>query len=143
MFGRFLLVVLLVVVLVGGAAAFGYYTYNMGVAQGMAANGTAVTPAPVTGVAPYPYYAPFFFHPFGFGWGLFACFFGFLFIFLIFALLRGLFWGRRGWGHPGMYAGWRGGWDPDRPVPPMVQELHRKLHEMPDVPQQPPTTQAS
>src|SRR5205814_9959870 len=63
------------------AAIVGVGAYQLGVAQGLATTGTAVAPA--------LYYHPFFFGGFGFLFPL-------LFIFLIFFLLRGAFWGGRG-----------------------------------------------
>src|SRR2546429_7062995 len=70
------------------AAIVGVGAYQLGVSQGLATTGTAVAPA--------VYYHPFFFGGFGFLFPL-------LFIFLVFALIRGAFggWGRRyggGWG---------------------------------------------
>ncbi len=111
--GRFILGLLLVLVLIALAASIGVNAYNVGVAQGLADSGK-LAPGPY----PYPFYGPFFFRPFGFG---FLGFIGPLFLFLIFfALLRGLFWGRH-WGrHPGHWEG---------QVPPAVEEWHRKMHE--------------
>jgi hypothetical protein len=110
--GRFILGLLLVLVLIALAVSIGVYAYNIGVAQGLTDSGKLTTPYP------YPFYGPFFVHPFGFG---FLGFLGPLFLFLIFfALLRGLFWGR----HWGRYPGRWG----DQ-VPPAVEEWHRKMHE--------------
>src|SRR5256885_14380762 len=72
------------------AAIVGVGAYQLGVAQGLATTGTAVAPA--------VYYHPFFFGGFGFLFPL-------LFIFLIFALVRGAFSRGRGWGYGG---GWGG-----------------------------------
>src|SRR5881392_768579 len=58
------------------AAIVGVGAYQLGVAQGLAGAGTAVAPA--------LYYHPFFFGGFGFLFPL-------LFIFLVFALIRGAF----------------------------------------------------
>ncbi len=111
--GRFILGLLLVLVLIGLAVGMGAYVYNAGVAQGMADSGKLTTTP-----YPYPFYGPFFFRPFGFG---FLGLLGPLFLFLIFfALLRGLFWGRYRGGY-GRH--WEGG------VPPAVEEWHRKMHE--------------
>ncbi len=110
--GRFIRGLLLVLVLILLAVGIGAYSYNLGVAQGMVDSGKFTVPSP------YPFYGPFFFRPFGFG---FFGILGPLFLFLIFfALLRGLFWGR----HWGRYPGrWEG------QVPPAVEEWHRKMHE--------------
>ena len=117
--GRVFLAILLVLVIVAGAIGLGAYAYNAGIAQGLAQSGKAVAP---DGTVPYPYYGPFFFPPFGFGFGgiLFGCFF----LFLIVGLIRAIFW-RRHWG----WYGRRGMWHGDGDVPPAVAEWHRKMHE--------------
>ncbi len=118
--GRIILGVLLVVVLIVGALGVGAYAYNLGVAQGLAQSDKL--PAPPSGTVPYPYYAPFFFRPFGYGFGLLGCLFPLLFLFLIFALFRGMLWGGRwGWRRHHMIG--------DHDVPPAVEEWHRKMHE--------------
>ncbi len=125
---RIFLRVVLALVLIGALFGFGTYVYNVGVTQGLAASGKLAAPdgAPTGGVAPYPYYAPFY-RPWGFGLGLFGLIFPLLFFFLIFGAIRGLFF--RGWRRgPWNHGPWnRGDWDKN--VPPMVQEWHRKLHE--------------
>jgi hypothetical protein len=120
--GRFVLGILLAIVLIVGAVGIGVYAYNVGIAQGMADTGKLTAPA--TGVAPYPYYAPFFFRPFGWGFGFLGCLFPLLFFFLIFGLIRAMIWGPRwGWRH-------HRHWDGDeRGIPPMVEEWHHKMHE--------------
>ena len=121
--GRIILGVLLVIVLVAGAVGLGVSAYNMGLAQGMAVSGA--DKAPAAGVAPYPYPffgGPFWFRPFGWGFGFLGLLFPLFFFFLIFALLRGIFWGgHRGWR--------RGPWMDQQTVPPAVEEWHRKMHE--------------
>src|SRR5712691_13012236 len=87
------------------AAIVGVGAYQLGVSQGLAATGTAVAPAAY-------YYHPFFFGGFGFLFPL-------LFIFLIFALVRGAFSRGRGWGHGG---GWGG--------PGYYQSPRERLEEM-------------
>lgn len=105
-------VVAILLVLLIGAGVAGI-AYNAGVARGLAGSGQ-ISPPP--GVAPYPYYGPYWHGPFGF----FGFLFPLLFFFLIFALLKGLFWGRHWGGYPGH---WGGG------VPPMFEEWHRRAHE--------------
>jgi hypothetical protein len=117
--GRIVLSVLLVLVLVALVAGVGIYTYNAGVAQGMVTSGKVTVPEP--GVAPYPYYGPFFYRPFGFGFGLFGCLVPLLFFFLIFGLFRAIFWGGP-WG-------WRGRHYWGQGVPPGFEEWHRQAHE--------------
>src|SRR3989442_12821157 len=68
------------------AAIVGVGAYQLGVAQGLATTGTAV--------APYGYYHPFFF-------GGVRVLFPLLFLFLIFFLLPGAFWGGGGRGFCG------------------------------------------
>jgi hypothetical protein len=116
--GRFFLSMVLVLVIIAGAIGLGTYAYNAGIAQGLAQSGKVVVPD--GGAVPYPYYGPFAYHPFGFGFGgfLFSCFF----LFLIVGLIRAIFF-RRHWG----WHGRRGMWNDD--VPPMAAEWHRKMHE--------------
>ena len=115
---RIALSIALALLLVAGLVGFGVYVYNAGVAQGLAQSGKIETPG--TAVVPVPYYAPYYW-PLGFG--CFALFVPLFFLFLFFALLRGLFWRRRWWGGGGPH-GYNG-----EHVPPMVQEWHRKMHE--------------
>ena len=113
-FIRGLFIAILLIAVIGGAA---YYAYGAGVAQGLVDSGKLVAPA--APIAPYPYYGM---HPFGFGFGALGCIFPFLFILLLFALLRGIFF-RGHWGH-------HGHWDGEgRGVPSKIEEWHRKLHE--------------
>lgn len=126
MSGRFLISGLLVLVLLAGAAGVGVIAYNYGVAQGLMQSGQIV--APEGGAVPYayPYYGPFFFHRPFFGFGLLGCLFPLLFFFVVFGLLRALFWrGPWGWGR-------RGGWGHHGPwgkgVPPMFEEWHKRAH---------------
>src|SRR5262249_54753961 len=108
--GRFAWAALLFVVI--AATAVGVVSYNAGVSHGLAI-APAAAGAPPAAVAPYMYYRPW-----GWGWG-----FGPLFLlgfwFLMFAGLRGLFWG-------GMYRrhGYGGGWRRNA-----FDEWHRRAHE--------------
>jgi hypothetical protein len=120
--GRNFLAILLTLLLVAAVIGAGTYVYNAGVTQGLAQSGKLSGPDGT--VAPYVYgpYPHFGFWPFGLIGGLF-------FLFLLFGLLRLIFWrGQRGWG-------WRG--DPERwkdHVPPMIEEWHRKMHESQSAP---------
>jgi hypothetical protein len=137
--GRIIYRVLLGLALLAVVAGVGVYAYNFGVARGLAANPELVAPEGGQ-VAPFAY--PFYGGPFGyyrphFGWGFgpFGCLFPLLGLFLVFALLRGLFWrGHWGWGR-----GWRhygpGGHD----VPPPFEEWHRRMHETPAQSEQKPS----
>jgi hypothetical protein len=113
---RVVLGILLVLVLAAGVTAIVNNAYHVGVARGLAESGNPNQPSP--GVAPYPYYGPFWHYgygPFGFGFGFL---FPLLFFFLFFALLKGLFW------HP-----WRGYGRWGKGVPPAFEEWHRRAHE--------------
>jgi hypothetical protein len=99
-------------------AGVGVYTYNLGVAQGLAESGR-ISAAPATGVpvvAVWP-------RPWGFGFGFFP-FFPFLFILFWFFAARGLFW--RG--------AWRGRMHGCGGVPPELDEWHRRAHAQPNPP---------
>jgi hypothetical protein len=114
--------VLLLLLVVAGAVGIGGYAYNLGVAQGVADSGKIV--APPAGAVPFVYGAPWmFYRPWGFGFGALGCLFPLLFFFLFFALVRGVFWGGRGW--RGGHRHWEGG------APPMFQEWHRQAHGTP------------
>jgi hypothetical protein len=107
-----------VVVFLAVIAATGVFTYNLGLARGLAQTASAL-PAPGA-AAPLVYY-PYPWH-WGFGFGFFP-FFGLLWLFLIFGVLRRLFWG---WG-----GGWHRGYGHYRyvgPVPPEFDEWHRRAH---------------
>ncbi len=119
---RVIVSVLLVLVLVVGGVALARSAYQAGLARGLADSGQVAPPGQgEPGPRPYPYYDPYYGHgPWGFGFGFFGFLFPLLFFFLIFALLRGLFW-RGGGGGPHGYWG--------RGVPPMFEEWHRRAHE--------------
>jgi hypothetical protein len=89
------------------AAIVGVGAYQLGLAQGLAGTGTAVAPV-------------LYYHPFFFGGFLFPL----LFIFLIFALVRGAFSRGRGWGYGG---GWGSAGHHQSPRE-RLEELHRELH---------------
>ncbi|HMD36220.1 MAG TPA: hypothetical protein VKH42_14685 [Vicinamibacterales bacterium] len=98
--------------------------YNFGVAQGFVESGRIAT-APGA-AAPIVYEYPRHWH---WGWGFgFGPFLGLFWVFLMFALVRRLFWGPRWYRRCGYY-----GYD-DR-VPPDFDEWHRRAHN-----QQEPTT---
>lgn len=119
--GRIVSSILLALVCVAGAIGIGMYAYNVGIAQGMATSGKLDVP-PATGVAPFPYYGmPYFYRPFGFGFGFLGCLIPLFVFFVFFSVMRMVFW-RAHWG--GMHhRHWEGG------VPPMAEEWHRKMHE--------------
>jgi hypothetical protein len=80
--------------------------YQAGLAQGLAATGTAA--------------APIAHGPWAFGFGLFGLLIPLLFLFLFFGLARAAFWGGHWGGGPGHHA-----WDR---TPPMFEEWHRRAH---------------
>jgi hypothetical protein len=82
------------------------YSYNVGLAHGLAENGRAV------GLVPRPW-------GFGFGFPLFP----FFLIFFWLLVLRGLFW-RGPWG--------RRGWHDYDGVPPAFDDWHRRAHARQD-----------
>lgn len=101
--------VFLVIVLVIGGGILVNTAYQAGLSTAVAtaaANGGTTVVAPAYG---WGYGMGYGWHPFGFGFGIFGLLFGLFFLFLVFGLIRAIFWGgRRGWG-PG---GWGGpsGW---------------------------------
>ncbi len=124
---RGLLAVLVTIIVAGIAGIVGY---SAGFQAGLVSTGGAV-------VAPVVY-------GWGFGFPWFFGFFGFLFVVvLLFGLFRAF--ARPRWAGPmgpwGYGGGWghRGGWDrsewsaTDRPIPPALEDLHRRLHEAPSV----------
>lgn len=120
--GRFVFGIVIVLVLIVGLIGVGVYAYDLGVGQGLAQSGKLV--APTGGSVPVPYYAPvgpFFYRPFGWGFGFLGCLFPLLFFFLIFSLFRGFWWRGPGWG--GRYGPWTNG------VPPRFEEWHQRAHE--------------
>ena len=118
-FGSQILVGLL---MVGMLIGVGVYTYDLGVARGLADAGQAIAApgsgAPVVAVWPRPW---------GFGFGFFP-FFPLLFILFWFFIIRALFW-RGAWGRRCGYGG----------VPPEFDEWHRRAHAQ----QGPPPTRAN
>ena len=102
------------------AAAVGVFTYNLGVVHGLAQAAPVVTqPTPPVAVAPYAFYP----RPWGWGIGFFP-FFGLIWMFLLFAVVRRLWWGPRWYGRR-----WdRYGYGYDRCVPPEFEEWHRRAH---------------
>ena len=121
-----------VIVLLGAVIGLGIYAYNAGVAQGLM-QGAQIEPGAVPALA-YPYYAPPFWGPHGFGF--LGCLLPLFLVMLFFFALRGLAWhGPHGWGRMqnGMWGGspMRGKHGCMEAVPPMVEEWHRKMHESP------------
>ena len=111
---RILAVILLVAVLAIGGGLIATTAYQAGLS-------TAVTTATGSaGTVVAPVVVPAYGYGYGYGWHAGFGFFGLLgtllFLFIVFALLRAIFWrggpGRRGWG-PGGYGGYGYGKGPD------------------------------
>jgi len=118
--GRIFFRILSAIMLIAVLAGLGVMVYNTGVTHGLAAGGTL--PAPSNQVpSPYYGYGPFW-HPWGIGFFPFGILIPLLFFFLIFGLIRSLFF--RGWHGPRHY-----GWSGPRGVPPAFEEWHRRIHE--------------
>src|SRR4051812_37097390 len=107
---RVVLAIFVVLLLVVVAVGAGGLAYRVGVTQGLAANPQLVAPNGTGSVPVAPYYfggPGFYGRPFGWGgFGLLGCLFPLLAIFLVFGLMRAIFWGgrwggRRGWGGHG------------------------------------------
>ncbi len=116
-------------VLIAAIAGIAVLAYNAGAAHQVAIN---AAPAAQNSSPTYPYLGPFWwpFPFFGFGFiGLLGAFFLF---WLAFGALRFVLWGpRRGWRrwHRG-YGHWgerENGEEP--PIPPMMAEMHRRMHQ--------------
>jgi hypothetical protein len=128
--GRSIARVLLAIVLVGVAVGIGVMAYDAGVSNGLAQSGSVVVTPGGYPVAPYVGYG----WGFGHGFGFFGFFGALLFLFLIFALVRAAFGGRRGWG-PGGYGhgrgegrgDWRGDWR-GSPWESRAREIHDEWH---------------
>ncbi len=120
--------ILAALILLAAIAGIAFLAYSAGVAQKLPA---AAPAAPQTG-APYPY-AFGWWHPFGF-WG-FGCLIPLAFLFLLFVAfgsMRRMIWGPRwGWHHMHRHGRWsEEDWKDG--VPPMVSEMHRRMHADPN-----------
>ena len=130
-FLRIVFIVVVAAVVIGTGIAI----FNAGMAQGAVMSGQLSDGAPAPAA---PYYPPMY-RPWGFwGFGCFAIFGLFLLFPLIFGLGRLAFGPRHSWHH----GPW--GWHDPRgfngePVPPFVEDLHRKLHEKMNQPPSPPS----
>jgi len=104
---RFIAAIVLVAVLALGGGLIATTAYQAGVNTAVTtatASGAAVAPVVVPG---YGYGYGYGLHPFGFGFGIFGFLGTLLFLFIVFGLIRAIFW-RGGYGRHG---GWgRGGW---------------------------------
>lgn len=134
---RTLAAVLLIALLVIGGGVIANVAYQAGlntaVTTAVADGGTVVAPVPAYG---WGYGMGYGWHPFGFGFGIFGLLFGLFLLFVIFGLIRAIFWGRHrgwgpgGWGGPGNGGESRYGRNPwiER-FGPSFEEWHRQAHE--------------
>jgi len=123
--GRSVARIFLAIVVIGAIVGIGVMAYDAGVSTGLAQTGNVVVSPGGYPVAPYV----------GYGWGFGHGFFGFfgtlLFLFLVFALIRAAFGGRRGWG-PGGYGHGRGEGHGDwrgSPWESRAREIHDEWHK--------------
>jgi len=100
-------------VMIAALATVGFYTYNLGVAHGVAEGTRAIAAVPGGAGAPAIVVWP---RPWGGGFGFFPFFPLFFILFWVF-VARGLFWRGR-WGRSCRYDG----------VPPAFEEWHRRAH---------------
>jgi len=129
--GRVFFQIVFGLIMIGALIALGVYVYNIGVTQGIASGTALQVPEGSAGMHPYYYYQPFY-RPWGFVcFGLIG---PLLFLFLIFGLMRGMFfrsWRHFGHGYGPSFGHWKWGGSKEQwkeGVPPMVAEWHRKLH---------------
>jgi hypothetical protein len=130
--------VLIAVLAIGGGLLVNA-AYDAGVHTAVTtAVGDGAQVAPVV-VPPYGYGYGYGWHPFGWGFSIFGLLIGLFFLFVIFGLIRAVFWGgHRGWGrgdwggpgdrghrHDARY--WRNPWI-DR-FGPSFEEWHRQAHD--------------
>ena len=116
--------IILTLALLGVVAALGVFTYNAGVANGLAQNIQAAGGEGAKNAYPYPFYGMPYMHPYGFhAFGFVGCLVPLFLLFLFFGVMRALVWhGPHGWHRHGM-----GNWDDG--IPPRVEEWHRRMHE--------------
>ena len=122
-FGRIVAGLVLLAV-IGGIA---FFAFNAGIAQGVATKLPQTATQP--GTMPYFQNGPFFWHPFS---GIFGFLISLFVLFFVFRLISFIVFGPRwGWGgHHMERRAWRHGWY-DGEVPPMVKEMHDRLHGNP------------
>ncbi len=124
--GKIFARIIAALVLVAAVAGIAFFAFNAGVAQGVATKLPAVTQP---GNMPYAYHgAPFFWHPF---FGIFGFLIGLFVLFFVLRLISFIVFGPRwGWGGRMSRHAWRHGWY-EGDVPPMVKEMHDRLHGNP------------
>ncbi len=117
------------VVLIAAIAGIAFLAYNAGVAHGTAIN--VQSTAGQAGSPSSPVYAVPFWWPFPFfGIGFFGILAGLFLLSIAFGAFRFMLWGPR-FGRHWMHRryGYWGEAGPGEGVPPMVAEMHRRMHE--------------
>jgi hypothetical protein len=131
---RVIAAILLIAVLVLGGGIIANTAYQAGLSTAVTtATGSGATVVAPVAVPPYAY--GYGWHPYGFGFGIFGFFATLFFLFIVFGLIRAIFWrggpGRRGswgggpggWGGPGHgHSGWEGR------AHETFDDLHRRAH---------------
>jgi hypothetical protein len=102
---RILAAIVLVALLAIGGGLIASTAYQAGLSTAVTtATGSGAAVAPVV-VPAYGYGYGYGLHPFGFGFGIFGFLGTLFFLFIVFALIRAIFWrgghARRGWGRDG------------------------------------------
>jgi len=122
--GKIFARIIAALVLIAAVAGIAFFAFNAGVAQGVATKLPQAATQP--GTMPYAYHgAPFFWHPF---FGIFGFLIGLFLLFFVFRLISFIVIGPRwGWGGRMSRHMWRHGWS-EGDVPPMVKEMHDRLH---------------
>jgi len=125
--GKIFARIIAALVLIAAVAGIAFFAFNAGVAQGVATKLPQSATQP--GNMPYAYHgAPFFWHPF---FGIFGFLIGLFLLFFVFRLISFIVFGPRwGWGGRMNRHMWRHGWS-EGDVPPMVKEMHDRLHGNP------------
>lgn len=152
---RIIPAILLIALLAIGGGLIATTAYQAGLSTAIttaAANGATVV-APV--LPAYGYGYGYGWHPFGFGFGFFGFLGTLLFLFLVFALIRAIFfrggpgrrggwgpgWGGPGWGGPGTHDHGRGRGFWDARFGESFEEWHRRAHDS-DPSNEPPAANA-
>ncbi len=112
-------------VLIAAIGGIAFLAYNAGITHGQAITATLPVGQTAAQFYPVPYWFPF---PF-FGFGIFG-FFALIFLFfVIFGAFRMMLWGPRwGWRRMGHRYGTWGEGNSGQDIPPMMAELHRRMH---------------
>jgi uncharacterized membrane protein YgcG len=132
--------ILLIAVLVIGGGIIASTAYQAGLSTTITTATASGAPVAPVVVPPYGYGYGYGYgwHPFGFGFGIFGFLATLFFLFIIFALIRAIFWrgghGRRGgwgsggWGRPGGYGHGPGNSPWEARAHETFDDWHRRAH---------------